>query len=67
MLTTNLFAIANVNCEPAVVLEFYCPFFQTFWNSGVLNSAICNSFHNQIDFSTILEGLRNFGGGWVGV
>jgi len=27
-MTTNLFVIANVkNCEPAVVLEFYCLFF----------------------------------------
>ena len=28
MMTTNLFVIANVkNCEPTVVLEFYCLFF----------------------------------------
>ena len=27
MMTTNLFVIVNVkNCEPAVVLEFYCLF-----------------------------------------
>ena len=32
---------------------------------GVQNSAIFNSFHNQVEFGTILEGLRNFGGGGV--
>ena len=30
--------------------------------AGVLNSAIFNSFHNRVEFGTILEGLRNFGG-----
>ena len=30
---------------------------------GVLNSAIFNSFHNQVEFGMILEGLQNFGGG----
>ena len=36
--------------------------------AGVLNSAIFNSFHNRVEFGTILEGLRNFGGwGWGGV
>jgi len=29
---------------------------------GVLNSAIFNSFHNRVEFGTIFEGLRNFGG-----
>jgi len=29
---------------------------------GVLTSAIFNSFHNRVEFGTILEGLRNFGG-----
>ena len=38
------------------------PFFQTSWCVGVLNSAIFNSFHNQVEFGTILEGLQNFGG-----
>jgi len=32
---------------------------------GVLNSAIFNSFHNRVEFGTILEGLRNFGVGGV--
>ena len=39
------------------------PFFQTSWGVGVLNSAVFNSFHNRGEFGTILEGLRNFGGG----
>jgi len=28
------------NCEPVVVLEFYCLFFRTSWGVGVLNSTI---------------------------
>jgi len=65
MMTTNLFVIANVkNCEPAVVLEFSAFFFRTSWGVGVLNSSIFNSFHNRVEFGTILEGLRNLGGGF---
>ena len=41
------------------------PFFWTSWAVGVLNSAIFNSFHSRVEFGTILEGLRNFGGGRV--
>ena len=65
MMTTNLFAIANVKqLQTYVVLEFYCFFFRTSWGVGVLNSAIFfNSFHDWVEFGTILEGLRNFGGG----
>ena len=63
-MTTNLFVIANVKqLRTYVVLEFYCPFFRTSWGVGVLNSAIFNSFHNRVEFGTILEGLQNFGGG----
>ena len=50
------------NCEPTVVLEFYCLFVRTSWGVVVLNSAIFNSFHNRVEFGTILEGLRNFVG-----
>ena len=39
------------------------PFFRPSWCVGVLNSAIFNSFHNRVEFDTILEGLQNFGGG----
>ena len=43
-----------------ILLHF---FFRTSWGVGVLNSAIFNSFDNWVEFVTILEGLRNFGGG----
>jgi hypothetical protein len=33
------------------------PFFRTTWGFGVLNSAIFSSFHNRVEFGTILEGL----------
>ena len=62
MMPTNLFVIANVKqLRTGGSLEFYCLFFRTSWSVGVLNSAIFNSFHNQVEFGTILEGLRNFG------
>jgi len=62
MMTTNSFVIANVKqLRTYVVLEFYCLFFRTSFGVGVLNSGIFNSFHNRIEFGTILEGLRNFG------
>ena len=38
------------------------PFFRTSWGVCILNSAVFNSFHNWVEFGTILEGLRNFGG-----
>ena len=64
MMTTNLFVIVNVKqLRTQVVLEFYCLFSRTSWGVGVLNSAIFNSFHNRVEFGTILEGLRNFGVG----
>ena len=65
MMTTNLFVIANVKqLWTYVVLEIYCLFFRTSWCVGVINSAIFNSFHNRVEFGTILEGLQNFGGGF---
>jgi len=64
MMTTNLFVIANVKkLLTYEVLEFYCLFPRTSWGVGVLNSAIFISFHNRVELGTILEGLRNFGGG----
>jgi len=63
MMTTNLFVIANIKQLRASgsfrILLLFC---WTSWGVGVLNSAIFKSFHNQIEFGTILEGLRNFGG-----
>jgi len=41
-----------------VVSEFYCLFSE---HLGAL--AIFNSFHNRVESGTILEDLRNFGGG----
>jgi len=63
MMTTNLYVIANVKqLQIQLVLEIYCFFFRKSWDAGVLNSAIFNSLHNLVEFGTILEGLRNFGG-----
>jgi len=62
-MTTNLFVIANVKqLRTQEILEFHCFFLQTYLGVGVLNSAIFNSFHNRVEFGTILECLRNFGG-----
>ena len=63
-MTTNLFVIANVKqLRIGGSFRILLPFFQTCWCVGVLNSAIFNSFHNQVEFATILEGLQNFEGG----
>jgi len=63
-MTTNLFVIANVKqLRSGGSFRTLLPFFRTSWGVGVLNSAIFNSFHNRCEFGSILEGLRNFGGG----
>jgi len=63
-MTTNLSVIANVKqLRTEGSFRILSPFFQTSWGDGILNSAIFNSFHNQVEFGAILEGLRNFGGG----
>ena len=60
-MTTNLFVIAYVKqLRTGGSFRILLPFFRTSWGVGVLNSAIFNSFHNQVQFVTILEGLRNF-------
>ena len=62
-MTTNLFVIANVKqLRTGGSCRILLPFCLTYWGVGVLNSAIFNSFHNRVEFGTILEGLRNFGG-----
>ena len=62
-MTTNLFIIANVKqLRTGSSFRILLPFFRTSWGVGILNSAIVNSFHNRVEFDTILEGLRNFGG-----
>ena len=64
IMPTNLFVIANVKqLRTYAVLEFYCPFSRPTLCVGVLNSALFNSFHNRVELGTILESLRNFGGG----
>ena len=63
MTTTNLFVIANVKqLQTGGSFRILLPFSRTSWGVGVLNSAIFNSFHNRVEFGTILEGLRNFVG-----
>jgi len=63
MMTTNLFVIANVKqLRTGGSFIILLPFFRTSWCVVVLNSAIFNTFHNRVEFGTILEGLRNFGG-----
>jgi len=64
MMTTNSFVIANVNqLRTDGSFRILLPFFRTSWGVGVLNSEIFNSFHNRVEFGTILEGLRDLGGG----
>jgi len=64
MMTTNLFVIVNVKqLRTGGSVGILQPFFRTPWSVGALNSAVFNSFHNRVEFGTILEGLRNFGGG----
>ena len=62
----NQFVIATVKeLRTGGSFRILLPFFLTSWGAAVLNSAIFNSFHNRAEFGTILEGLRNFGGGGV--
>ena len=64
MMKTSLFVIANVKqLRTDGSFRVLLSFFRTSWGVGLLNSAIFNSFHNRVEFGTILEGLRNFGGG----
>jgi len=64
MMTTNLFVIANAKqLRTGGNFRILLSFFQTSWGVSVLNSAIFKNFHNRAEFGTILEGLRNFGGG----
>jgi len=65
-MTTNLFVIANVTrLRTDDSFRILLPFFRTSWGVGVLTSAIFNTFHNRVEFGTILVDLRNFGGGGV--
>jgi hypothetical protein len=65
MTITNIFVIANgKQLRTGGSFRILLPFFRTYWGVGVLNSAIFNNFHNRVEFGTILEGLRNFEGGF---
>ena len=64
MMTTNLYVIANVKqLRTDGSFRILLPFFRTSRCVDILNSAIFNSVHIRVEFGTILEGLRNFGGG----
>jgi len=64
MMKTNLFVIANVKqLRTDGSFRILLPSFRPSKGFGVLNSEIFNFCHNRVEFGTILEGLRNFGGG----
>ena len=67
MMTTNVFAIANVKqLRTYVVLEFYCLSFQTSWCVGVLNSAIffLTFFTIGLSLARFFSGPSEFRGGF---
>ena len=64
-MTTNLFVVADVKqLQTGGSFRILLPFYQTSWSVGILNSAIFNSFHNQVwhDFGGSSE-FRGEGGG----
>ena len=62
-MTTNLFFIGNVKqLRTDGSFRILLHFFRTSLGFGVLNSTIFIIFHNQVEFGTILEGLRNLRG-----
>jgi len=64
MMTTNLFVIANVKqLRTGESFRILLPFFRASWDVGVLNSVILNSFHNRVEFDTILTAFGISGGG----
>ena len=66
-MTTSLSVTANVKkLRTGGSFRILLPFFRTSWDVDVLNSAFFNRFHIRVELGTILEGLRNFGGGGEG-
>jgi len=62
-MTTSLFVTTNVKqLRTGGSFRILLSFFGISWGVCFLNSAIFNSFHNRVEFGTILEGLRNFEG-----
>jgi len=60
-MTTNFFFIPNVkqlrtHCSFRILLNF----FRTYWDIGILNSAIFNNFHNRVEFDTRFLGPSEF-------
>ena len=65
MTTTNLFVTDNVKqLRTGGSFRILLPSSEHLGGAGVLNSGIFNVFHNRVEFGSILEGLRNFGGGF---
>ena len=65
-MTTNLFVIANIKqLRTGGSFRILLPFFRTSWGVGILNSAIFDSFHNRVEFGTILEAFGISGDGGV--
>jgi len=63
-MTTNLFVTANVKqLRTGGSFRNLLPFFPNILGCWLPKfSNFFNSFHNRVEFGTILEGLRNFGG-----
>ena len=63
MMTNYIVVITNVKqLRTGRCFRISLPFFENIWDVGVLKSTIFNSFHNRVDFGTILEGVPNFRG-----
>jgi len=62
-MATNLFVIANVKqLRTGGSFRILLHFLPNILGDSILNSVIFSSFHNRVEFGTILEDLRNFGG-----
>ena len=62
-MATNLFVIANVKqSRTGGSFRILLPFFPNILGVSILNSVLFSSFHNRVEFGSILESLRNFGG-----
>ena len=65
MMTTNLFVIANVKqLRTDGSFRILLTFFRNSWGVASWIRHFFNSFHNLFAFGRVLEGLRNWGGGF---
>ena len=63
MMTTSFFLIANVKqLRTGVSFRMLLSFFPNILGCWCLKFSNFNSFHNRVEFGTILKDLRNFGG-----